>query len=374
MQTLRQLGLSVDAFAWYIITVQLVVLLGYGAVGAVLFWRASADRVALLTSLTLILYTINFYGINLYGLPSGSLPRWTVPSTEGLALLGAVCIGAFFCVFPSGRFVPRWTPWLLLAWAAYRAYDAFFWYVPHAPFVRTPPDFAVSVFLEIGMVAAQVSRYRRVSTPVQRQQTKWAVLGAALALGGYLAAFLVFVILSPSVIPLSPLADDVGYAAGTLLTLPLPLGLGIAILRNRLFDIDVIIRRTLVYGTLTASLAAIYFALVFAAQMLGDRLTGQAAPPPWLIVITTLLIAALFTPLRRTIQRVIDRRFFRSRYNATHTIEAFAATLRTELDLSELSEHLVGVVQDTVQPATVSLWLRVPHPHRADVVPKDARP
>jgi hypothetical protein len=105
-------------------------------------------------------------------------------------------------------------------------------------------------------------------------------------------------------------------------------------------------------------LAAIYFAVVVVAQVLGDRLTGQAAPPPWLIVITTLLIAALFAPLRLRIQFVIDRRFYRSHYDAAHTIDRFAATLRTELDVHELSEHLEEVVQETMQPRSVSLWIR----------------
>ncbi len=171
VQTQHQLGLSVDAYVWYVIAVQLLLLLGYGAVATVLFWRASADRVALLASLTLILFTLNFYGINPHGSPNGSLPSWLILSAEGLNFLGSVCIGLFFCIFPSGRFVPRWTPWLLLAVSAYRAYDAFLWYAPHAPLVRTPPDFAISVCLQVGLVAAQVYRYRRVSTSAQRHQT-----------------------------------------------------------------------------------------------------------------------------------------------------------------------------------------------------------
>lgn len=358
VQTLRHLGLSVDAFAWYVIAVQLFLLLGYGAVAALLFWRASSDRVALLTSLTLILFTLNFYETNLHGSPNGSLPSWLILSAEGLDFLGSVFIGLFFCIFPSGRFVPRWTPWLLLVVSAYRAYDAFFWYAPHAPLVRTPPDFAISLCLEMGLVASQVYRYRRVSTPAQRQQTKWAVLGAALGVGGYAAAFLVFVVLSPSVFPFSPLAADVGYVASALLTLLLPLGLGIAVLQYRLFDIDVIIRRTLIYGSLTAILAAVYFGVVIGLQSLGTALTHQSNPQPVIIVVSTLLIAMLFDPMRRQVQATIDRRFYRAKYDAARTLEAFAATLRTETDLRELSEQLMAAVQETMQPASVSLWLR----------------
>jgi hypothetical protein len=353
VQTLHQLGLSVDAFAWSVIAVRLLVLLGYGAVGAVLFWRASADRVALLASLTLILFPADIYVP-----PGDSVPGWLVPPAEGLLFVGFVCIGLFFLVFPSGRFVPRWTPWLLLAWTAYRVSDALSRYVPH-PLTPTPPDIAIGVCLVIGLVAAQVYRYRRVSTPVQRQQTKWIVLGTALG-AGYQVALLVFAVLPPSVLPLSPLADVVGIVTGTLLLLFLPLGIGIALLRYRLFDVDVIIRRTLIYGALTASLAAVYFGLVLATQILGERLTSVTQPPGWVIVVTTLLVAALLVPLNRRIQALIDQRFYRAKYDAARTLQAFAASLRTETDLRALSADLLEVVQATLQPAHVSLWLRAP--------------
>ncbi|HEX9038168.1 MAG TPA: hypothetical protein VF808_14380 [Ktedonobacterales bacterium] len=352
VQTLRHLGLSIDAYVWYVIATKLLILLGYCAVGAVLVWRASTDRVALLASLTLILYTVL-----LYAPPDGGVPGWPLLPEEALAFLGAVCLGLFLCIFPSGRFVPRWTPWLLLAWTAYRAYDIFALSFPNAPLVRTPPDFAISVCLTAGLVAAQVYRYRRVSTPAQRQQTKWVVLGVALGAGGYLAAFLVFVVMG-TVFSLSQLVDHVGFAAGNLLSLLIPLGLGVAVLRYHLFDIDVIIRRTLVYGSLTVILAAIYLAVVFGLQSLVTALTRQTSPQPVIIVASTLLSAMLITPLRRQIQAAVDRRFYRAKYDAARTVEAFAATLRTETDLRALSEQLMVVVQATMQPATVSLWLR----------------
>src|SRR5262249_7418550 len=162
--------------------------------------------------------------------------------------LSTVCFGLCFSVFPSGRFAPRWTRWLLLAWAAYWACFA---YLPNT-LVLTPPSFAIQVCLMIGVAAAQVYRYRRVSTPVQRQQTHWAPLGAALGVGGYLAVFLVVAVRPTSVFALSLLTHDVGYIGSTLFWLFLPHGIGIALLYKRLFDIDIIIRRTLVYGALTA--------------------------------------------------------------------------------------------------------------------------
>jgi hypothetical protein len=142
------------------------------------------------------------------------------------------------------------------------------------------------------------------------------------------------------------------------LMLLIPLSLGFAILRSRLWDIDIIINRTLVYGALTGTLALIYVGLVIGLQSLLHRLTGQVLDSPLVIVGSTLLIAALFQPLRHRIQNSIDRRFYRRKYDAARTLEAFAVDLRNEVDLNTLTEHLVAVVQETMQPAHISLWLR----------------
>jgi hypothetical protein len=145
-----------------------------------------------------------------------------------------------------------------------------------------------------------------------------------------------------------------------LCLLGIPVAVAIAILRHGLFDIDVIINRTLVYGSLTAILAAVYFAVVIVFQALAQVLTGQRSLPPPAIVASTLLIAALFQPFRARLQRFIDRRFYRRRYDASKTLAAFGQTLRGEvdLDLSRLNEHLLSTVEETMQPAHVSLWLR----------------
>ncbi|HKH39388.1 MAG TPA: hypothetical protein VKA82_19700, partial [Rubrobacter sp.] len=137
-----------------------------------------------------------------------------------------------------------------------------------------------------------------------------------------------------------------------------PLAVGIAVLRYRLFDIDVIINRTLVYGGLTATLGLAYFGGVTVSEMIFRAFTGGEEQQQLAIVISTLIIAALFTPLRHRIQSFIDRRFYRSKYDARKTLEAFSAKLRNEADLEALSDDLVGVVRETMQPAHVSLWLR----------------
>jgi len=145
----------------------------------------------------------------------------------------------------------------------------------------------------------------------------------------------------------------------------IPVATGIAILKYRLYEIDLLINRTLVYGSLTLMLALVYFGGVTATQAVFTVLTGQEEQPQLAIVVSTLVIAALFTPLRRRIQSFIDRSFYRRKYDAAKTLEAFSARLRDETDLNALSDDLVGVVRETMQPANVSLWLR------SETAPKD---
>jgi hypothetical protein len=146
----------------------------------------------------------------------------------------------------------------------------------------------------------------------------------------------------------------------TIVFLFAPLCFGIAILRYRLWDIDVLINRSLVYGSLTVLLALIYFGLVIGLGSLVRLFTGQVSQSPVVIVASTLAIFALIQPMRHRIQRIIDRRFYRSKYDAAKIVEAFSATLRNEVDLTTLREHLLSVIQETMQPAHVSLWLRKP--------------
>jgi hypothetical protein len=145
---------------------------------------------------------------------------------------------------------------------------------------------------------------------------------------------------------------------GLLVIASIPIATGMAILRYRLYDIDRIINRTLVYGVLTGILALVYFGGVAASEAIFRAVTGQEQQPQIAVVVSTLVIAALFTPLRRRIQRFIDRRFYRRKYDARKTLEDFSTQLRDETDLEALSDDLVGVVRETMQPAHVSLWLR----------------
>ena len=209
----------------------------------------------------------------------------------------------------------------------------------------------------LASVISLVMRYRR-SRGEERQQIKWIAFAASFVGLLYLIA-MVCAFIFPSAAWFqagSPLwLDLLGYAALISFTL-VPIAVGFAVLRYRLYEIDIIINRTLVYGSLTISLALVYVGLVVSLQYVFRALTG--ADSQLVIVASTLVIAALFNPLRRRIQSFIDRRFYRSKYDARKTLEEFATRLRDETDLDSLSEDLVGVVRETVRPAQVSLWLR----------------
>jgi hypothetical protein len=202
----------------------------------------------------------------------------------------------------------------------------------------------------LSSVVSLVVRFRR-SQGQERQQMKWLTYAAATVVGMVLlttlleAANLVF------------LSEMAGLATDLLIA-GIPVGVGIAVLRYRLYDIDVVINRTLVYVSLTALLALVYLGGVTATQAIFRTLTGEQEQPQLAIVVSTLIIAALFTPLRRRIQAFIDRRFYRRKYDARKTLEAFSIKLRDETDLKALNNELVGVVRDTMQPAHVSVWLR----------------
>ena len=366
---LQQSGLSPGFLAAYKIGWGVGTTLIYTALAALIFWRRSADRMALFCAYMLVLFGGTTYTLLLdIGLRTGA-PAWYW-LVGGLELLGQVSVPTFFLLFPSGRFVPRWTQWGVLVFVLY-----FVWYIfrPTAYLGQLSGVIAlVFAALILGLVGLQVYRYRRVSTFRERQQTKWVVFGLAVALGG----FALFLILGTLFFPSDPLSSPgAGPLIPTTLTdgllLLIPISITFAILRSRLYDIDVVINRTLVYGTLTALLALLYFGLVIGLGSLVRLFTGQVSQSPVVIVASTLAIAALFQPLRHRLQKIVDRRFYRSKYDAAKTLEAFSATLRNEVDLNQLREHLLNVVQETMQPAHVSLWLRSPgryteEPHRLE--------
>jgi hypothetical protein len=297
-------------------------------------------------------------------LPGGQAMLWLAgwPFDAGLFLVLFLLL-----LFPTGRLPsPRWRPVLRFAVAVYladlvgRAFgpgpvseDEFgplrnpLGIEAAADLTPVVRSVVTTLLLVTGLaaVASLLARLRRAQG-VERQQLKWFCYAAGL----FVAAAFVAVAL-PSVG--SYTADTVSIMLGLT---ALPVAIGIAILRYRLYDIDRLINRTLVYGLLTALLAGIYAAVV----LVGGQLFGGigAKPPSWAVAGATLVVAALFQPARRRIQAVVDRRFNRRKYDATKTVEGFSARLRDEIDLDTLSAELLTVVDQTMQPSTMSLWLR----------------
>ncbi len=355
VRALQEVGLSLRSYALLNVVVDKVFQLVWFVVGALIFWRRSDDWMALLVSAFLVSFgTVTVDPTDAEALVS-SQPAWWLP-VQGVQMLGEVCAPLFFLLFPNGRFVPRWTRWLAVASIANDAADRLF----PGLYSLSPALEAVSYLVFLATVVifiwAQIYRYRKVSSPTQRRQTKWVIFGTALGVAGTFPLQLpVDLALVSGDTPLALLVLKAGFALSFLLV---PLSIGVAVLRSRLFDVDVLINRTLVYGSLTALLVLAYLGGVTASQAIVQTLTGQEELPQLAIVASTLVIAALFNPLRRRTQSFIDQRFYRRKYDARKTLEAFSVRLRDETDLNGLREDLVGVVGETVQPAHVSVWLR----------------
>jgi hypothetical protein len=355
------LHLTVGVYSGYYLGLNLLFALGFAAVAALLVWRRSHDPLALLSALALLLFALGAFehGVLLFALTALG-PGWQLPVAL-LSCVGELAFGLFVVVFPDGRFVPRWTrvgaPVALTLW-----------WGPTSLFPGSPLDFttwpALASFsgwaVLLGTLAsAQVYRYRRGSTAAQRLQTKWVVYGLIAAGAGYFAGHLVLVWWAPALTsPQAVLADLAGYTLAYLSILLIPTCIGSAILRYRLYDIDVIIRRTVIYSLVTGTLGSVFVGSSIVLQAGFQALTGQGSMLA--VVGATLALAALVTPVRRQVQARIDRRFYRSTYDAARTVAAFSARLRSELDLDQVTADLVAVVQDTLQPRQVSLWLAPP--------------
>jgi hypothetical protein len=282
---------------------------------------------------------------------------WWLP-VAATRYLGSACLSCFCYVFPDGKFIPGWT-----------GLAAVLWVLPQIPEFFQPdsslnPNGYPALLQAAGFLAfvasvvvAQTYRYRRVSSPAQRAQTKWVILGMAVALTGFLIlVFVLPVVLSGSgaSVPSSPYIQAATYGVMLLV----PLSLGVAIVRYQLYDIDHLINRTLVYGSLTGVLSLIYFGLIVGLQSLIAMRSHSGSQSPLVIVASTLLIAALFRPLRRWIQIAIDRRFYRIKYDASKILERFAAGLQNEVELGNITDHLLSVIEETMQPVQVSIWVR----------------
>jgi hypothetical protein len=302
----------------------------------------------------------------------GALPGgvWIAWSRLWTATLLWALMFFVLLLFPNGRLPsPRWRPFAWGAAATFVLLGVLFALKPgRLVDVRVPNPMGVEwaagimkvsesilVFVVLGIMlaaaASVIGRFRR-ARGAERLQLKWLTYAVGFwAISGVVGLFNFQVLHN----------RDIEFFASTLgivATAAISTAVGVAILRYRLYEIDLLINRTLVYGLLTAMLAAVYFGGIATTQTILRVLTGQQELPQLAVVVSTLLITALFNPLRRRIQSFIDRRFYRKKYDARKTLEAFSAKLRDETDLAALNDELVGVVRETMQPAHATLWLR----------------
>ena len=353
LQSLQNLGLSLRQYAAITTAGSAAMAAVWFVVALVLFSRRSREPMALFSALMLVLF-----GAFAGGFPeiaARAYPGWSIPA-QAMNALALSCLTIFFFVFPNGRWVPRWMrPGAAVVVVMY----AIMFLFPGGRLVPrgNPISAIVEIALMLAGVGIQLYRYRHVSSPVERQQTKWVVVGLGTSIGG-IAAILLYAFSDPVTTQANTLTNMILITTFHLFELLIPVSIGVAILRYRLWDVDILINRTLVYGTLTGMLALIYWATIALIQRPINRLMGQESDLA--IVASTLTIAALFNPLRRNTQAIIDRRFYRHRYDAARILQDFSTRLRADVDLNSLTEDILGVVEETLQPARVSLWLKAP--------------
>jgi uncharacterized membrane protein YhdT len=347
----------------------------FSTVGALVASRRPENPVGWLLCLYGLVITISHFSVQyaIYALlaqpnslPAGEalvwIVSWILPIIIGLFVF-------YILLFPNGRLPSRrWRPvaWLTVAFILVGVISSAF--SPGALLgvlgpIENPLGiegfsnvyykavlYIMSTVLQVAVALSVFMRLRR-AVGVERQQIKWFAYAAAAYLSASTLAYGI-----PGVIDTPLWFERVGFALNIVFIPAIPIAIGIAILRYRLYDIDILINRTLVYGSLTAMLVILYFGGIVVLQRMFVLLTGEQSTLA--VVASTLLIAALFTPLRQRIQSFIDRRFYRRKYDARKTLEVFSTKLKNETDLQALNNDLVGVVRETMQPAHVSLWLR----------------
>ena len=349
---LDAIGVTPSVYVALSVALALGALVVCWIISALIIWRRPDDWMAALVALLLISYGPLAIEVSLGAPP---VPFW-LRAIAFVLSNQTVMLAVVFCLFPSGRFAPRWSAWVLVAVTLSAVLTDF---VPQR-FIQQDTafgkvGFVVAVIQFIALAVCQIVRYRTVSTPLERQQTKWVVIGFTTPIS-YLVALVVAALIFPTFFSRSAIGVLIYFENPFLIPLFLAIGFALAMMRYRLWDVDALINRALVYGALTLILTAAYAGLVIGLQALSRGFIGQ--DNSIVIVLSTLVIAALVLPLRRWLQAFIDRAFYRSHFDSTRTLETFSATLRHELRVEALREQLLHVVEETMQPAHVSLWLR----------------
>ena len=342
-------GFSLDFYATFLVAVEVVFKAVWIVIGIFIFMRRSDDWMALAISLWLITFSSATF-FPLHELLVERYPAFWFPA-QLVAFTGDLLAIYFFFLFPDGRFTPRWTLGVALLLMPLNIAKYFF---PGSllDWGSWPPTPSLVSFMGFLVVAiyAQIYRYRRVSTAVQRYQTKWVVTASAVGIVGMMATTIFVAQQAGFQAPLGL----VGTALIASFMLLIPVSIAVAVLRYRLFEIDSLINRALVYTVLTAVLAAVYLGSVILLQQLFGSLAQQQSQ--FSIVLSTLLIAALFSPLRRRVQNFIDLRFYRRKYDAQQTLSRFSQTVHEKVNLEELTVELRHAVADSLQPRQISIW------------------
>jgi hypothetical protein len=345
-------GLSVSQYAIYRIIVNTLAIFVPLGLAILIVWRSKGQWFTLFTAFTILFLAE-------YVLSEQTLvTRYISVEIFGANAIFWFLVLLYFFLFPNGKPVPRQAAWLVVELVIYhfiiQVGTVLAYVAPGLAQQMHLPNwgdhlYTIPVLINFAIIlACQVYRYRRVSSTTERQQTKWFLFGFGLMV---------------ALIPVSLYFDGTGKSnilsdlVELVFWMPVYFGIAIAILRYRLFDIDVIIRKTLVYTLLTAALALVFFGGVALLQKLFGSLSGTENSPA-AIVLSTLAIAAMVNPLRRRLQDFIDRRFYRKKYNAEQALARFASVARDETDIEELCAELVDVVQETMQPEQMSIWIK----------------
>lgn len=349
VETLSALGLSIDAFAAYTTAIIVIFAGGYFALAGAIFWRKSDEPLALLASLMLVTFGAAFPP-TLDWLGASDPGRWWPSSL--VRSLGLCLFFVFFYLFPDGRFVPGWTRALVPVMIVVQVSDSFF---PGSPLnygLWSPP---LVFLLFLGwfstVLFAQIHRYWHVSGPVQRQQTKWVVFGVAAALVGFLGIVLGGAVL-PAETKQDPLLLSASMTASYLLMLLVPLSMMVAILRYRLWDIDPLINRALVYGTLTACVVGLY---VLAVGGIGTLL--QARSSMLTSILATGMVAVLIAPMRDRLQRGVNQFMYGERDDPYGVLSRLGQQLETTLAPEEVLPAIVQNVARALRLPHVAIWL-----------------
>lgn len=340
-----QLGISPGAYVGLLQWLEVLIPLIYIILGVFILWRKSDDWMALLTSFFLISFLAPFETL------AHLNPVW-IGVRDFSAIFTSLLSILWFFIFPDGHFAPRVMRWLYLLVIGTQVWRLF----QSDQYQKNFPILGLVLFG--GILLSQLYRYRRADA-AQRQQIKWVIYGIVLGLAPLLLFFILTLAFlngqssSTHTIALNFYGNFLWY----FFLMVLPVSITLAILRSRLFDIDILIRRTVTYALVTTLLVVVFFGSVILLQQIFSGLTGSGQNEI-VTVLSTLAIAALFVPLRNRVQNVIDKRFNRKKYDAQQVLNDFANTVRDETDLDKLTGRLMEVVRETMQPKSVSLWLK----------------